>query len=467
LVQLKKKLSEDGREFVWLKRQVDDEIGKQVAALKIKGVYLRKEYKRKYPEGDATATLVGSTSTEGKGIEGVEYSFQKDLEGKSGHRKVINDRLGNKVENVGKPIQPSSGKDVQLSIDSKIQFFAYQKIRDAVIENKAISGSVVVLDAQTGEILAAVSYPSNSTSTATAGGSSRKTHRNIAFSDMFEPGSAIKPFTIALALDKGLVKPDTVIQTAPGTISIGGSTIRDAHPHKLLTVEEVIEKSSNVGTVKVSLDLDAKSMWEMFSQAGFGQRPDIQFPGLASGRLRPYKTWRPIEKATMSYGYGLSASLFQITKAYSIFATDGRLIESTLSKRTGPAPSVQVISPETAKQIRKMLQMAASPSGTGQKAQTSGFSVGGKSGTAHKQEGKTYATDKYRSWFVGLSPIENPRIIVGVMLDEPSAGRYFGGDVAAPVFSETVAQALRTLGVKPDLTVVPKISSTPEPESLE
>ena len=467
LAVLKKKISEDEREFVWLKRQVDEEIGKQVADLKIKGIYLRKEYKRKYPEGDATATLVGSTNIEGKGVEGVEYSFQKDLEGKSGHRKVINDRLGHKVENIGETIQPSSGKDVQLSIDSKIQFFAYQKIRDAVIENKAVSGSVVVLDAQTGEILAAVSYPSNSTSTTNATGSGRQAQRNIAFSDMFEPGSAIKPFTIALALEKGLVTPDTLIQTAPGSITLGGSTIRDAHPHKLLTVEEVIEKSSNVGTVKISLDLDAKSMWEMFSQAGFGQRPDIRFPGLASGRLRPYKTWRPIEKATMSYGYGLSASLFQMTKAYSIFATDGRLVQATLSKRNETAPSVQVISPETAKKIRKMLQMAASPSGTGQKAQTSGFSVGGKSGTAHKQVGKSYATDKYRSWFVGLSPVENPRIIVGVMLDEPSAGLHFGGDVAAPVFSATVAQALRTLGVKPDLSVVPKISSTPEPESLE
>lgn len=465
LAELKKKLSDDDREFVWLKRQLDEEIGKQVAALKIKGIYLRKEYKRKYPEGDATATLLGDTSTEGQGTQGIEYSFQSDLEGKSGHRKVIKDRLGHKVENVGETIQPSSGKDVQLSVDSKIQFFAYQKIRDAVIENKAVSGSVVVLDAQTGEILAAVSYPTNNMTLPTT--KERAAKRNIAFSDMFEPGSAVKPFTIALALEKGLVTPDTVISTAPGTVMVGNSTIRDAHPHKFLTVEQIIEKSSNVGTVKISLDLDAKSMWEMFNQVGFGQRPNIRFPSVASGRLRPYKNWRPIEKATMSYGYGLSTSLLQMTKAYSIFATDGRLIEPTLSKRTGPAPYVQVITPETAKNIRKMLQMAASPSGTGQKAQISGFSVGGKSGTAHKQEGKTYATDKYRSWFVGLSPIENPRVIVGVMLDEPSAGRYFGGDVAAPVFSSTVAQALRTLGVKPDLTVVPKISSTPEPESLE
>ncbi len=463
-IEVQKKLSSTKLEFVWLKRQIDTEIGDAIIDLKIKGVYLRKEYKRKYPEGDSTVTLVGSTSPDGVGTQGIEASFESELKGKAGFRKVIKDRLGQKVENVGKTIEPSSGKDIQLSIDSKIQFFAYQKIRDAVIENKAVSGSVVVLDAQSGEILASVSYP---TSQASNNYESKGAKRNIAFSDMFEPGSAIKPFTIALALEKGLVRPNSVIPTEAKSLVIGGKVIKDTHEYKFLTVEQVIQKSSNIGTVKISQDLDAKSMWEMFNQAGFGQRPDIRFGGVTSGRLRPYKTWRPIEKATMSYGYGLSASLFQITKAYSIFATDGRLVQPTLIKRNGPAPSIEVISPTTAKQVRKMLQMAASKDGTGQFAQTSGFSVGGKSGTAHKQIGNSYAENKYRSWFVGLAPIENPRIIVGVMLDEPSAGKYFGGIVAAPVFSVTVAQALRTMGVKPDLSVVPSISSTPEPESLE
>ncbi len=461
---IQKKLSSEKLEFVWLKRQIDTEIGEKITDLKIKGVYLRKEYKRKYPEGDSTVTIVGSTSPDGVGTQGIEAAFESELKGKAGFRKVIKDRLGQKVENVGKTIEPSSGKDIQLSIDSKIQFFAYQKIRDAVIEHKAVSGSVVVLDAQTGEILASVSYPS---SQAENSYESKGAKRNIAFSDMFEPGSAIKPFTIALALEKALVQPNTIIPTEAGSVVIGGKVIKDTHSYKSLTVEQVIQKSSNIGTVKISQDLDAKSMWEMFNHAGFGQRPDIRFGGVTSGRLRPYKTWRPIEKATMSYGYGLSASLFQITKAYSIFATDGLLVQPTLIKRTGPVPSIEVISPTTAKQIRKMLQMAASKDGTGQFAQTSGFSVGGKSGTAHKQVGNSYAVDKYRSWFVGMAPIENPRIIVGVMLDEPSAGKYFGGIVAAPVFSVTVAQALRTMGVKPDLSVVPNISSTPEPESLE
>lgn len=462
--EVQKKLSSTKLEFVWLKRQIDTEIGDAIIDLKIKGVYLRKEYKRKYPEGDSTVTLVGSTSPDGVGTQGIEASFESELKGKAGFRKVIKDRLGQKVENVGKTIEPSSGKDIQLSIDSKIQFFAYQKIRDAVIENKAVSGSVVVLDAQSGEILASVSYP---TSQASNTYESKGAKRNIAFSDMFEPGSAIKPFTIALALEKGLVQPSSVIPTEAKSLVVSGKVIKDTHEYKSLTVEQVIQKSSNIGTVRISQDLDAKSMWEMFNQAGFGQRPDIRFGGVTSGRLRPYKTWRPIEKATMSYGYGLSASLFQITKAYSIFATDGRLVQPTLIKRNGPAPSIEVISPTTAKQVRKMLQMAASKDGTGQFAQTSGFSVGGKSGTAHKQVGNSYADNKYRSWFVGLAPIENPRIIVGVMLDEPSAGKYFGGIVAAPVFSVTVAQALRTMGVKPDLSVVPSISSTPEPESLE
>ena len=463
LTDLKKRLNDTDSSFVWLKRQIDQSLAEKVTALNIKGIYLRKEYKRKYPEGDAAATVVGSTDTEGNGIEGVELASEKVLAGVSGKRKVIHDRLGRKVEDVGEPVEPLPGKDLQLSIDSKVQFFAFQKIRDAVIENKAKSGSVVVLDAITGEVLAAVSYPIHKS---TSDGSASAARRNLAFSDTFEPGSAMKPFTIALALETGRVKPHTVIQTAPGSLVLAGSTIKDAHPHGPLTVQEIIQKSSNVGTVKIAMQMPAREMWEVFSKVGFGQRPKLQFPGLASGKLRPYKSWRPIEQATMSYGYGLSASLFQMTRAYTVFATDGRLLPATLSKTATPAEGERVFSPETTSEIRKMLQMAAGPGGTGPKAQTDGYSVGGKSGTAHKQVGKAYADDKYRSWFVGLSPISKPRIVVGVMLDEPSAGKYFGGDVAAPVFSATVAQSLRTMGVHPDLEVKPSFSSVAVPESF-
>jgi cell division protein FtsI (penicillin-binding protein 3) len=293
--------------------------------------------------------------------------------------------------------------------------------------------------------------------------------RNRAITDTFEPGSVMKPFTIGLALEKGRVKPNTIIDTAPGSVTIAGATIRDAHPHGALTVEQVIQVSSNVGTAKIAMQMPASDMWETFSQAGFGQKPHIEFPGAVSGRLRPYAKWRPIEQATVSYGYGLSASLFQMARSYTVFSHDGQIIPVTLLKSQEPAVGVNVFNPGTAAEIRKMLQMAAGPGGTGPKAQTVGYSVGGKSGTAYKQIGNGYGTDghrKYRSWFVGMAPIDSPRVIVAVMLDEPTAGKYFGGDVAAPVFSETVQQTLRLLNVQPDMAVQPKIIASNVEESF-
>jgi cell division protein FtsI (penicillin-binding protein 3) len=279
----------------------------------------------------------------------------------------------------------------------------------------------------------------------------------------------MKPFTVGLALNKGRVKPSTVIDTAPGSVTIGGATIHDSHAHGALTVEQVIQVSSNVGTAKIAMQMPASDMWETFSQAGFGQKPQIEFPGVVSGRLRPAKTWRPIEQATISYGYGLSASLFQMARSYTVFSHDGQIIPATLLKNSTPAQGVSVFTPATAAEVRHMLQMAAGPGGTGPKAQTIGYSVGGKSGTAYKQVGKGYGSDgnrKYRSWFVGMAPIDSPRIIVAVMLDEPSAGKYFGGEVAAPVFSETVQQTLRMLGVQPDMAVRPQIVAAAVEESF-
>lgn len=464
LAELRKKLANEDKTFVWVKRQVDEPIAKEIAALGIKGIYQRREYKRQYPEGEAAAHVVGFTNVEDRGQEGVELAFNSQLAGKAGSRRVIKDRLGRVIEDVRDVIPPVDGPDLQLSIDSKVQFFAYEKLREAVKNNKAKAGSVIVLDAQTGEVLALANFPSyNPNKRVNLSGEQL---RNRVLTDSFEPGSTMKPFIAALALEKGLVRPTTQIQTAPGRVTIGGSTISDAHPHEVLTVNEIIQKSSNVGTVKMAMQMHPREMWETYAQAGFGQKPQVPFPGAVSGRLRPYKTWRPIEQATMSYGYGLSASLFQLAQAYTIFARNGELIPVSMLKTETPATGVRVFSEKNAVAVRKMLELATGPGGTAPKAQTMGYSVGGKTGTAHKQEGKGYAANKYRSWFVGIAPIEQPRIVVAVMIDEPSNGVYFGGLVAAPVFSETVQQTLRILGVQPDMNVKPQIVTEVVEESF-
>ncbi len=464
LAELNKKLEDEDKTFVWIKRQVDAGVAKQITELNVKGIYQHKDYKREYPEGESAVHVVGFTNVEDHGQEGVELTFNKELAGKNGSRRVIKDGRGRVVEDVGDQIPPVEGKDLQLSIDSKVQFFAYQKLRDAVVDNKAKAGSVVVLDVLTGEVLALANYPSYSPAKRT--NLSGAQLRNRALTDTFEPGSTMKPFVIALALEKGMVRPESIIQTAPGKITIAGSTITDSHPHGALTVNEVIQKSSNVGTVKLAMQMQPHEMWEMYSQVGFGQKPQVPFPGVVSGRLRAYKTWRPIEQATMSYGYGLSASLFQLARAYSVFAREGELVPVTLLKATERATGISVMQPRHAQQVLNMLHLVTGEGGTAPKAQTMGYSVGGKTGTAHKQEGKGYADKKYRGFFVGIAPIDNPRIVVAVMIDEPTNGKYFGGDVAAPVFSETVQQTLRMLGVQPDMAVRPQIVAKAVEESF-
>ena len=464
LPELTAKLADEDKTFVWVKRQLDWDVGQKIAALGIKGIYQRKEYKRQYPEGEAAAHVVGFTNVEDRGQEGMELAFNDLLAGKAGSRRVIKDRLGRVVEGVGEDVPPLDGRDMQLSIDSKVQFFAYQKLRDQVAKSQAKAGSVVVLDAITGEVLALANYPSyvpDKRKNLTG-----EQLRNRAITDTFEPGSTMKPFTIGIALESGRVKPETPMDTSPGRLSMGGYTISDTHNYGLLTVAGVIQKSSNVGTTKLAMQMSSREMWETFSAAGFGQKPQIAFPGAVSGRLRPYKTWRPVEQATMSYGYGLSASLFQMARSYTVFAHDGSIIPATMLKSTQPAVGVPVFSQRTADQVRKMLEMAAGPGGTGQRAQTQGYSVGGMSGTARKQVGKSYAAGKYRAWFTGMAPIDKPRIIVAVMVDEPTVGGVYGGLVAAPVFSEVVQQTLRMMGVQPDIDVKPQIVANPVEESL-
>jgi cell division protein FtsI (penicillin-binding protein 3) len=448
----------EGGAYVVLRRQVDDGLAQQIHALNVKGVTVEPGYIRRYPENEAAAHVVGFTDIEDKGQEGVELTFQRQLQGHGGSRGVVKDRLGRIVEELGEPVDPRDGRDVQLTIDSQVQALAYQRIRDAVQQHRAKAGSVVVLDAQSGEILALANYPSY------LPGERRNLSgaqlRNRAITDVFEPGSTVKPFIASLVLEKGLVKPTTVLDTHP--FKVGPLLVNDgSHAHDALTVAQVIQKSSNVGTVRLSQKLDNKEMGEMLAQLGFGAKPQIGFPGAATGKLRPWKTWKPVEKATMSYGYGLSASLLQIARAYTAIARDGELAPLTLIKGEEALPGLRVFEPDTARTMRELLRGTVSPEGTAPLAQPLGYSAGGKTGTAEKQEGRGYNADKHRAWFTGISPIDNPRVVVAVMIDEPT-GVYFGGLVAAPVFKVVVEQTLRTLGVPQDLDIkAPVLTAKP------
>ena len=465
--ELANRLASGSSNFAWLRRHVETETWTQIQTLGIKGLYQSREYRRRYPEGESAAHVVGFTNLEDQGQEGIELAFQKQLQGHNGARGVLKDRLGRVVEDMGTHIDPADGSDIALSVDAKVQFFAYQRVRDAVAEHKAKAGSVVVLDVQTGEVLALANYPSYDPGE--RAGRNGEQLRNRALTDIFEPGSTMKPLVMAWALETGRIKPEQVINTAPGSVVVSGIAIKDAHPHGALTAREVIQKSSNIGIVRIAMSMPARELWELYSAVGYGQKPQLNFPGAVTGRLRPFKTWRPIEQATMAYGYGLSASLLQMAHAYTTFARDGEVIPVSLLKQDRPVSGLRVLSPETAIEMRRMLQMAAGPGGTGSKAMTIGYSVGGKSGTAHKQEGHGYASNKYRSWFVGMAPIDKPRIVVAVMVDEPSNGKYYGGDVAAPVFSQVVQQTLRMMNVAPDLDVKPSVVAKAlpsEPESF-
>ncbi len=475
--ELQKRLSDNPR-FVWLRRQAEDSQWAAAKALGLKGVHETKEYLRRYPEGEAAAHLVGFTGSEDRGLEGVELAFQKDLMGLDGNRAVVKDRMGRVIEDIGEQTDAVDGRDVQLSIDAKIQTIAFQRLRDAVREHNARSGSAVVIDVATGEVLALANYPSfDPSQRAKLTGPQL---RNRALTDTFEPGSTMKPFVAALAMQQGMVRPDTLLPVGAGAVQVGNFTIRDAHAQPAgtqATLAQVIQRSSNIGTVHMAMRLERRDLWDMFSKVGLGQRPDLPFPGAVSGRLRPADTWKPIEQATMAYGYGLSASLFQLAQAYTVFARDGERVpvlmtrELTTAGPTASTPpsantaapqSTRVMDAEVARQIRQMLQLAAGPGGTAPKAQTVGYSVGGKTGTAYKQEGKGYATDKYRAWFVGLSPVKQPRLVVAVMVDEPRGKFHFGGDVAAPVFSQIVQQSLQLMNVAPDVNVTPQfITSAP------
>ena len=449
---LEKRLSDSSRDFVYLKRQVPPETAAAVQALGLKGIHDHPEYRRYYPGGEVTAHVIGFTGVDDSGQEGVELAHQAILGGRPGSRRVIRDRLGRIVEDVESIRAAQDGSDLSLSIDSKIQSLAFGALKSAVERHRAKAGAVIALDVRTGEILALANAPSfNPNNRARLNGAQL---RNRVITDLFEPGSTLKPFTIALALESGKLSGSTIVQTAPGRLTLAKYTIRDVHPAPSMSVGEVLARSSNVGSAKIALGLPREAMWDFFRRVGFGTAPELGFPGAAAGKLRHYKSWRPVEQATMGYGHGLSLSLAQLARAYTVFARDGELVPLTLVKTGALASGEKVLSAETARAVRAMLELAVQPGATGPRARIMGWRVAGKTGTAHKQENGAYAPDKYLASFVGLAPVSAPRLVVAVMIDEPAAGEHYGGAVAAPVFGQVMQGALRLLGVPHDAPLV-------------
>ena len=444
--ELRKKLK-DERKQIFLKRQVDPQVAQQIKQLEIPGIGQNNEYRRFYPEGEAMAHVVGFTNVNDKGQEGMELSREKDLAAQPGQRRVVIDRLGRVVEDIAIVQLPQNGKDLQLSIDSKIQFLAYNALKSAVEQHHAKAGGAVVLDVQTGEILALANYPSynpNDRKYLTG-----EQLRNRVLTDTFEPGSTMKPLTVAIALEKGAVTPNQNMAIGASYL-VGPKPITDTHPYGNLTVAQIIQKSSNIGTAKIAMNnLSPEEMWDFYTAVGMGQAPKIGFPGAVAGTVHPFKKWMPTDQARIAFGYGISASLFQVARAYTVFARDGELVPLTIERSPEMKPGTRVLSPKTAIEMRAMLETVTEPGGTAIKAQAEGYRVGGKTGTAHKLVGKGYG-NKYRAYFAGLAPISAPRIVVAVMIDEPTGGSHYGGDVAAPVFSTIVGETLRTLNVLPD-----------------
>jgi cell division protein FtsI (penicillin-binding protein 3) len=448
LRELEKKISDPSKDFVYLKRQVPPETATAVQALGLKGIYEHPEYRRYYPGGEVTAHVIGFTGVDDTGQEGIELAQQATLGGKPGSRRVIRDRLGRIVEDVESIRSGQDGSDLALSIDSKIQSLAYGALKSAVERHRAKAGAVIVVDSRSGEVLALANVPSyNPNNRARLTGAQL---RNRVITDLFEPGSTLKPFTVAAAIETGKVSRSTLVNTAPGSLSFARYTIRDVHPAPALTVADVLARSSNVGAARIALDLPREAMWDLYRRVGFGAAPELGFPGAAAGRLRHYKTWRPVEQATLGYGMGISLSLAQLARAYTVFARDGELVALTLVKTGAAVSGEKVLSAEAARAVRVMLEQAVQPSATGPRARIAGWRVAGKTGTAHKQENGAYAPDKYLASFVGLAPVSAPRLVVAVMIDEPSAGQHYGGTVAAPVFAQVMQGALRLLAVPHD-----------------
>ncbi|MCA3130912.1 MAG: peptidoglycan D,D-transpeptidase FtsI family protein [Betaproteobacteria bacterium] len=450
--ELDQRLANRDRDFVYLKRHLPPAEAAKVVQLDLPGVFLQREYRRYYPAGDTLAHVLGFTDLDDKGQEGVELAWEDWLVGRPGSRRVIKDRIGRVVQDVAGIRTPQQGRELALSIDLKLQYLAWRELKAAVAQHQAKAGSIVVLDVRSGEVLALANLPSFNPNNRARLTPAKM--RNRAVVDLFEPGSTLKPFTVAAALEQGTVRPDSIIETAGGSLTIGSATIRDAHPAGNLTVSQVIQKSSNVGTARMALAMPPERLWQTLNASGFGAVPRTGFPGEAGGRLRDPSRWRPIEQATMSYGHGISVSLLQLARAYTVFCGDGELVPVSLVRRDQPAPGQPVISPVTAATVRAMLELVTQPGGTAPRAQVPGYRVAGKTGTAHKLVNGRYAPDRYASSFIGFAPASRPRLLVAVLIDEPSGSQYYGGQVAAPVFAAVMAGALRMLSVPPDQPVL-------------
>ena len=442
--ELRKKFN-SSRTFVYLKRQVPVEIADKVLEMKIPGIHWTREFLRSYPDGEAAAQIVGITGLDGNGIEGIELAAEKRLAGKTGSRRVLKDRLGRIIEDAWIK-EPVNGENIYLTIDSRLQNMAYQALEAKVKDVSAKGGSIVIADPKTGDILALANYPSFNPNERNK--ISRAGVRNRAIVDTYEPGSTMKPFSVAAGLEEKKVRPETVFQIG-SRMFFGRHSIGDSHYSKELTVTGIIQHSSNIGTSKVALLMTPQTMWSYYDKLGFGRAPQIGFPGAVAGRLRPAKTWRPIEQATMSYGHGVTVSLLQQVRAYTAFARDGDMIELSIYRDRAYREPQKVFSSKTAKEMRGMLARVVEKGGTGYRARVEGYSAAGKTGTAYKVESGQYVR-KYVAGFTGYAPAHDPQIVVGVMIDEPAVGKHFGSIAAAPLFSEVVSKTLRLMAVTPD-----------------
>ncbi len=447
---LEPRLSErQGREFLYLRRHMNPESAQRVLALRIPGVYSQREYRRYYPTAEVDSHLLGFTDIDDVGQEGLELTFNAQLQGKPGIKRVIRDRLGNTVEDVEIVRVPEPGKPLLLSIDRRTQYLAYRALKAAVQERQALGASAVVLDVATGEILAMVNQPAGNPNDRRQLNATLL--RNRALTDIYEPGSTMKPFTAALALQSGAYRPETPIDTRPGTLQIGRYTVRDVHNSGLIDVTRVISKSSNVGISKIALSMPAQKLWELYRQLGFGQLSGVGFTGEEKGLLKHYSKWGTIGHANNSFGYGISVNTLQLAHGYAVLAGGGVKRPLSLLRLEQPPAGERLLSEDTARKIRTILELAVSEAGTGVKATVPGYRVAGKTGTAHKMSpGGRYSANQYRSLFAGMAPASNPRLVCVVMIDEPKRGGYYGGVIAAPVFSRIMEGALRILNVPPD-----------------
>ena len=448
-----------GREFVYLQRRVTPELADRALDLEIPGLNRQAEFRRYYPAGSVAAHVVGFTDIDDKGQEGLELAYDQWLRGAAGAKRVLKDRLGRTIENVENIRSPRPGNDLKLSIDRRIQYLAHRELASAVERHGAKGGSLVILDAVSGEVLAMANQPDYNPNSRRGLKVSR--YRNRAVTDLFEPGSTIKPFTVACGLESGDYRPSTRIKTDPGFLAVAGHTIKDHRNYGTIDLTTVLRKSSNVGASKIALSQPPRCLWSVLRRVGFGESSGSAFPGEAQGLLSHYDTWKPIQVATLAYGYGLSSTAMQLAQAYSVLAADGIKRPLSFVKVEAPEKGQRVMEADVARKVRKMLETVVGPDGTGRRAAIPGYRVAGKTGTAHKPVAGGYSEDRYRALFAGIAPASRPRLVGVVMIDEPSNGEYFGGLVAAPVFSTVMDGALRLLDVAPDGLPMANSSDTP------